>query len=124
MKKRIAEILCLAVLAGCSSSKENASATVSASAAAESSTPAATETAEASASAETAASIPTDAQTVEGVVEQELPQTLKITMQDVSILFTKDLNYTGDTLAYGDEVILTYTGDLENHPTVLTAVKK
>lgn len=123
MKKRIAEILCLAVLAGCSSSKENASATVSASAAAES-TPAATETAEASASAETAASIPADAQTVEGVVEQELPQTLKITMQDVSILFTKDLNYTGDTLAYGDEVILTYTGDLENHPTVLTAVKK
>ena len=78
-----------------------------------------------SASASAEASLPADAQTLDGVLEQDLPQTLTVTIQDLEVIFTKDLSYqeTGK-LETGQEITVTYTGSLDSHPTALKAAAK
>ena len=54
-------------------------------------------------------------QEIEGVLEEELPQTLTITIQDIVVVFTKDIDYEcDDKLAVGDEIKLYYTEGNEN----------
>lgn len=65
-------------------------------------------------------------QMIEGVLEEELPQSLNVMIQDMPAVFTKDLDYTcEEKLTVGDEVILYYTGSFEEgRLTVVRAEKK
>lgn len=84
---------------------------------------------EPTASAESAVSsegdIPADAETVDCIAEQDLPLTLKATLQDLTVLFIKADHYTADAeIGPGDEITVIYTGDLSKNPTAYQAVKK
>lgn len=62
---------------------------------------------------------------IECILEEELPQTLKVTVQDAVFIFTKDTSYhSNEALKQGDTVILYYTGNIEDHPVVRLAEKK
>lgn len=63
-------------------------------------------------------------QEVVGCVEEDLPMSVTITIQDMVVVFTKDVNFhCNDTLEVGDMVNITYSGELGDHP-VAYAVKK
>jgi hypothetical protein len=118
MRKMTAAVLACLLAAGCSSAAPSAAAVSTA--------PAGTEpAASASAAASAPASLPADAQTLDGVLEKDLPQTLTVTIQDLEVIFTKDLSFqeTG-SLETGQEITVTYTGDLSSHPTALSAAAK
>lgn len=122
MKKMTMAVLVCLLAAGCSSAPQSPAA---ATAAAVSTVPAASTEPSPSASASAEASLPADAQTLDGVLEQDLPQTLTVTIQDLEVIFTKDLSYqeTGK-LETGQEITVTYTGSLDSHPTALKAAGK
>lgn len=112
MTKLLISVSALFVLTGCSSASASTAASASSSS---------DETPTASAQV----SIPADAETVDCVVEQDLPLTLKATIQDLTVLFIKADDYTADAeLNIGDEITVTYTGDLSGNPTAYQAVKK
>lgn len=119
MKKMTMAVLVCLLAAGCSSAPQSPAA------AAVSTVPAASTEPSPSASASAEASLPADAQTLDGVLEQDLPQTLTVTIQDLEVIFTKDLSYqeTGK-LETGQEITVTYTGSLDSHPTALKAAAK
>ena len=117
MKKRILAIAAALtwLLAGCSAETSEVSS-VSAS-----------PSAGPSASAVSTASIevPDQLEIIDGVVEEDLPRTLRITIQDMEVIFTKADAYTcADELNPGDSVKVYYDGDLENHPAVYEAEKE
>ena len=64
-------------------------------------------------------------QMIEGVLEEELPQSLNVMIQDMPAVFTKDLDYTcEEKLTVGDEVILYYTGSFEEGRLTVVKVEK
>jgi FKBP-type peptidyl-prolyl cis-trans isomerase len=127
MKKMTAVLLVCLLAAGCASAPQSTeTAAATASAAAEASTaPAASTEPAASAEATEGAHAPADVQTLDGVLEKDLPQTLTVTIQDLEVIFTKDLSFqeTGK-LEAGQEITVTYTGSLDSHPTALSAAAK
>lgn len=115
MKKRILAIAAALtwLLAGCSAETSEVSS-VSAS-------PSAVPSAVSTASME----VPDQLEIIDGVVEEDLPRTLRITIQDMEVIFTKADAYTcADELNPGDSVKVYYDGDLENHPAVYEAEKE
>ncbi|MDD7679569.1 hypothetical protein [Anaerolactibacter massiliensis] len=115
MKKRILAIAAALtwLLAGCSAETSEESS-VSAS-------PSAVPSAVSTASME----VPDQLEIIDGVVEEDLPRTLRITIQDMEVIFTKADAYTcADELNPGDSVKVYYDGDLENHPAVYEAEKE
>ena len=115
MKKRILAIAAALtwLLAGCSAETSEVSS-VSAS-------PSAVPSAVSTASIE----VPDQLEIIDGVVEEDLPRTLRITIQDMEVIFTKADAYTcADELNPGDSVKVYYDGDLENHPAVYEAEKE
>lgn len=69
--------------------------------------------------------VPDQLEIIDGVVEEDLPRTLRITIQDMEVIFTKADAYTcADELNPGDSVKIYYDGDLENYPAVYEAEKE
>ncbi len=61
---------------------------------------------------------------IEAVLEEELPMSLKVTIQDLIVTFAKDLDYRcPDELAVGDYVLITYRGEIDRNPVALAAEK-
>jgi hypothetical protein len=72
-----------------------------------------------------AAYVPDQLEIIDAVVEEDLPRTLRVTIQDMEVIFTKADAYTcADELSPGDSVKVYYDGDLENHPAVYEAEKE
>ncbi len=103
------------MLAGCASTrKEVSESTASASA-----------IPSVSAESTVSAEIPDQLEIIEGVVEEDLPLTLRVTIQDMEVLFTKADAYTcEDVLEAGDSVRVYFDGDLENRPVVYEVEKE
>lgn len=122
MKKVLVFMFAALMLAGCTVSPAGTTAAPTAEPTAE----AAAETAVPEEPEETAAGNEEETQMIEAVLEEELPQSLNVMIQDMPAVFTKDLNYTcEDKLKAGDEVILYYTGSFEEgRLTVIRAEKK
>ena len=122
MKKVLVFMFAALMLAGCKVSPAGTTAAPAAEPTAE----AATETAVPEEPEETAIGNEEETQMIEAVLEEELPQSLNVMIQDMPAVFTKDLNYTcEDKLKAGDEVILYYTGSFEEgRLTVIRAEKK
>ena len=122
MKKVLVFMFAVLMLAGCTVSPAGTTAAPTAEPTAE----AAAETAVPEEPEETAAGNEEETQMIEAVLEEELPQSLNVMIQDMPAVFTKDLNYTcEDKLKAGDEVILYYTGSFEEgRLTVIRAEKK
>ena len=122
MKKVLVFMFAALMLAGCTVSPAGTTAAPTAEPTAE-----AAETAVPDEPEETAAAgTEEETQMIESVLEEELPQSLNVMIQDMPAVFTKDLNYTcEDKLKAGDEVILYYTGSFEEgRLTVIRAEKK
>lgn len=122
MKKVLVFMFAALMLAGCTVSPAGTTAAPTAEPTAE-----AAETAVPDEPEETAAAgTEEETQMIEAVLEEELPQSLNVMIQDMPAVFTKDLNYTcEDKLKAGDEVILYYTGSFEEgRLTVIRAEKK
>ncbi len=65
-----------------------------------------------------------ETQEIEAVLEEELPRSLKVTIQDLVVTFAKDLVYDcPDTLQVGDYIVISYTGEIEASPVALHAEK-
>ncbi len=111
MKKVLVFMLAVLMLAGCTASPAGTTPAPSAQPTAET----AAETAAPEEPEETAdTGTEEETQMIEAVLEEELPQSLNVMIQDMPAVFTKDLNYTcEDKLKAGDEVILYYTGSFE-----------
>ncbi len=122
MKKFLVFMFAALMLVGCTASSAGTTAAPTAEPAAE----AAAETAVPEEPEETAAGAEEETQMIEAVLEEELPQSLNVMIQDMPAVFTKDLNYTcEDKLKAGDEVVLYYTGSFEEgRLTVIRAEKK
>lgn len=68
---------------------------------------------------------PIETNEIEVVLEQELPMSLRVTIQDFEVTFAKSLDYVcEDELNVSDYIIITYTGEIENNPTAIRAEKK
>ncbi|MBQ1319924.1 MAG: hypothetical protein IIY47_09825 [Solobacterium sp.] len=122
MKKVLVLMFAALMLAGCTVSPAGTTAAPTAEPTAE-----AAETAVPDEPEETAAAgTEEETQMIEAVLEEELPQSLNVMIQDMPAVFTKDLNYTcEDKLKAGDEVILYFTGSFEEgRLTVIRAEKK
>ncbi|MBQ1320307.1 MAG: hypothetical protein IIY72_06625 [Solobacterium sp.] len=122
MKKVLVFMFAALMLAGCTVSPAGTTAAPTAEPTAE-----AAETAVPDEPEETAAAgTEEETQMIEAVLEEELPQSLNVMIQDMPAVFTKDLNYTcEDKLKAGDEVILYFTGSFEEgRLTVIRAEKK
>ncbi len=119
MKKFLVFMFAALMLAGCTASPAGTTAAPTAE-------PTAEAAAETTVPEETAAGAEEETQMIEAVLEEELPQSLNVMIQDMPAVFTKDLNYTcEDKLKAGDEVILYYTGSFEEgRLTVIRAEKK
>ena len=62
---------------------------------------------------------------IEAVLEEELPMSLKVTIQDLEAVFTKDLNYhCEDELQVSDYIVISYTGEIDRNPIAISAEKK
>lgn len=62
---------------------------------------------------------------IEAVLESELPQSLEVTIQDMTVTLAKDLDYScEEELKPGDELILYYKGTLEDRPAIVKVIKK
>jgi hypothetical protein len=122
MKKFLVFMFAALMLAGCTASPAGTTAAPTAEPTAE----AAAETTVPEEPEEIAAGAEEETQMIEAVLEEELPQSLNVMIQDMPAVFTKDLNYTcEDKLKAGDEVILYYTGSFEEgRLTVIRAEKK
>ena len=116
MRKLISLSICL-MLAGCAS---GAPAVSTPSPTPEPAEPAVTAEAEPAAEAEEQIA----GEVIEAVLEEELPMSLKVTLQDFVVTFAKDRGYScPDELQTGDYILITYTGDIENSPVALSAEK-
>ena len=69
--------------------------------------------------------VPIETNEIEAVLEQELPMSLRVTIQDFEVTFAKSLDYVcEDKLSVSDYIIITYTGEIEHNPTAIRAEKK
>ena len=74
---------------------------------------------------ETAAPEVIETQEIEAVLEEELPMSLRVTVQDLEVVFAKDLNYVcEDKLQVSDYIMIQYTGEIDQHPVAIRAEKK
>ncbi len=115
MKKRsiAAAGMLVMILTGCSAEESRTSVMT------------ASPSASAMSTASAAAQMPDQLEIIEGVVEEDLPRTLRVTIQDMEVIFTKADAYTcAEELSPGDLVKVYYDGDLENHPAVYEAEKE
>ena len=116
MKKVLIFMLSAMFLTGCTAAPAEPSSTPTAEPAVETAAP---EEPEETAEAEE------ELQMIEGVLEEELPQSLNVMIQDMPAVFTKDLDYTcEEKLTVGDEVILYYTGSFEEGRLTVVKVEK
>lgn len=68
---------------------------------------------------------PIETNEIEVVLEQELPMSLRVTIQDFEVTFAKSLDYVcEDELNVSDYIVITYTGEIEHNPTAIRAEKK
>ena len=68
---------------------------------------------------------PVETNEIEVVLEQELPMSLRVTIQDFEVTFAKSLDYVcEDELNVSDYIVITYTGEIESNPVAVRAEKK
>ena len=68
---------------------------------------------------------PIETKEIEVVLEQELPMSLRVTIQDFEVTFAKSLDYVcEDELNVSDYIVITYTGEIESNPVAVRAEKK
>ncbi len=124
MKKIMMFALCGLLLSGCTSSSNSTSASPEASASAGAS---ASASASGSAAAESTAAVSTAAAELNSmtvVLEEELPQSLTVTIQEMNLILPKSPDYVcDDELQAGDEITIYFEGDIQDKPEVVRAEK-